>query len=549
MEVDPETGDYNVDDLLGNEAARMAGLTRIVQKRFGRDRTNHAAENAIIEEVKCINFMCHAHLTVSLGPLINFIIGHNGSGKSAVLTALTLCLGGKATSTNRGGSLKSFIKEGEEAAILAVKIKNQGSSAFKPELYGRSIIVERHFNKNGASGFKIKNAKEKVVSTKKMDLEDIIDAFQLQMDNPMNVLSQDMARQFLNHSTPSDKYKFFIEGTQIASLGRDYRILEEILNDIEAKKSIKVGDIEHLRKKKEEAEEKLRAASRQHQMRAQAALTERQYAWKQVEIEEAKVAHADREIARTRADVEQKNAQVEEASNSFDQAAIDFQESERKIQEYEEAREPIAQRLEDAQRAFNQGKEELQIVLAQQRQIRSAIQGDNAIVNRIEKEIQEERRRQEGENGGEHAQMLQEWDEAKQKIEEKKAVFDEVRSDVPNLENQRATAQAQLDEYKATIEAKRNDVRQQEQHIQELRQNQGKWMTGFDQNLPALMRAIDGESRFHAKPVGPVGRYVRLLKPEWSGILEKSAGTQLNAFVVTSKHDEGVLRELMRRTS
>lgn len=38
----------------------------------------------------------------------------NGSGKSAVLTAITICLGGKATATNRGGSLKAFIKEGEE---------------------------------------------------------------------------------------------------------------------------------------------------------------------------------------------------------------------------------------------------------------------------------------------------------------------------------------------------------------------------------------------------------------------------------------------------
>lgn len=38
----------------------------------------------------------------------------NGSGKSAVLTAITICLGGKATATNRGQSLKSFIKEGEE---------------------------------------------------------------------------------------------------------------------------------------------------------------------------------------------------------------------------------------------------------------------------------------------------------------------------------------------------------------------------------------------------------------------------------------------------
>lgn len=77
---------------------------------------NEAAENGIIESVTCTNFMCHSFLEIELGPLINFIIGHNGSGKSAVLTALTVCLGGKAAATNRGGSLKSFIKEGKELA-------------------------------------------------------------------------------------------------------------------------------------------------------------------------------------------------------------------------------------------------------------------------------------------------------------------------------------------------------------------------------------------------------------------------------------------------
>lgn len=92
----------------------MLRATQRMQKMSSQYMDNRAADGGVIESVTCINFMCHTKLHVTLGPLINFIIGHNGSGKSAVLTAITLCLGGKATTTNRGQNLKSFIKEGTE---------------------------------------------------------------------------------------------------------------------------------------------------------------------------------------------------------------------------------------------------------------------------------------------------------------------------------------------------------------------------------------------------------------------------------------------------
>jgi chromosome segregation ATPase len=61
-----------------------------------------------------VNFMCHKYLKIDLGPKINFVIGHNGSGKSAILTAITIALGANASATNRGKNLSSFIKEGSK---------------------------------------------------------------------------------------------------------------------------------------------------------------------------------------------------------------------------------------------------------------------------------------------------------------------------------------------------------------------------------------------------------------------------------------------------
>lgn len=94
------------------------------------------------------------------------------------------------------------------SATIIVRIKNQGDGAYMPDEYGKSIIVERHFSRNGTSGFKLKSENGRIISTKKAELDAITDFFSLQIDNPMNVLSQDMARQFLSTSSPAEKYKF-----------------------------------------------------------------------------------------------------------------------------------------------------------------------------------------------------------------------------------------------------------------------------------------------------------------------------------------------------
>jgi len=53
--------------------------------------------------------MCHEALEINLNENVNFIVGRNGSGKSAILTALTIGLGARANVTNRGISVKGFI--------------------------------------------------------------------------------------------------------------------------------------------------------------------------------------------------------------------------------------------------------------------------------------------------------------------------------------------------------------------------------------------------------------------------------------------------------
>lgn len=273
------------DDLTMDDAELELRQTQLIQEKYAQveEDSNIPADHGILERVECYNFMCHDHFQVELGPLINFIVGKNGSGKSAILTGITLCLGGKASATNRGQSLKDFIKEGRENASIVVRIRNQGDGAYMPDDYGKSIIVERHFSKSGASGFKIKSENGRIVSTKKTELDAITDYFSLQIDNPMNVLSQDMARQFLSTSSPAEKYKFFVKGVQLEQLDQDYRLIEESVDQIEEKLRGKVQDLGFLTNRKDAARKKLELSDQHDSLRERKRIISHQMAWAQVE--------------------------------------------------------------------------------------------------------------------------------------------------------------------------------------------------------------------------------------------------------------------------
>ena len=75
-------------------------------------------------------------------------------------------------------------------AEVTIMLKNQGDEAYKPQEYGKSIVITRRFTKDGNSSYKIKSKDGRVISTKKDELSAICDHMGIQVDNPLNVLTQ-----------------------------------------------------------------------------------------------------------------------------------------------------------------------------------------------------------------------------------------------------------------------------------------------------------------------------------------------------------------------
>lgn len=80
------------------------------------NRANAAAAQAgYILSVELENFLCHESCKIEFGSRINFLTGANGSGKSAILAAISLGLGG---TTSAAVSASSY-SETPEFVLIA----------------------------------------------------------------------------------------------------------------------------------------------------------------------------------------------------------------------------------------------------------------------------------------------------------------------------------------------------------------------------------------------------------------------------------------------
>lgn len=186
--------DNDADD---TKRSRASSPTRTVNNAAARspitDRhtnpPNKPAEAGIITSVYVENFMCHRKLTVPLCRNVNFIHGQNGSGKSAVLAAIQVCLGANAKRTHRARNLKDLVRKESgtqcSGAKLRVTLLNRGSDGYQPEVYGDYITVERSISLGGGyNGFKLLDASGKERSRNKKDLFAMLDQLNIQVDNP-----------------------------------------------------------------------------------------------------------------------------------------------------------------------------------------------------------------------------------------------------------------------------------------------------------------------------------------------------------------------------
>uniref|UniRef100_A0A8D2PKM3 Structural maintenance of chromosomes protein 6 n=1 Tax=Zosterops lateralis melanops TaxID=1220523 RepID=A0A8D2PKM3_ZOSLA len=503
-------------------------------------------EVGIIESIQLKNFMCHSNLgPFQFGSNLNFVVGTNGSGKSSVLTALIVGLGGKATATNRGSALKMFIQKGETSAHISITLRNQGRDAFKPELYGTSITVNQRINQDGSRTCKLRSKSGAVISSKKEELIGILDHFNIQVDNPVSILTQEMSKQFLQTKNEGDKYKFFMKATQLEQMKEDYSVIGKTKKNIHVQ--IEQGEerLEELKKHYLEKKEVFKSIAFVNDMQSRLKDLKHQMAWAVVNVSEM-----EKEIELLEEDV-----RAEEGNTEFLQKV---EECQAKVNEAEKKYKAIQDKLITV-------SEEAQALHPQCISLKAEVQAKRkAIVyNRSKTELK---------------RLEKDSQQLSKRIEELKNCANQV-SEPEKLERQRRIAYLreqlktfhdeeimigqQVDQFQQAISkcweehsrlGERSEVQQaldaQQKQLRDLKDSKTNTLKRFGPHIPAFIEAVEvayRQKQFKKKPLGPLGALIHPKDPELILAIESCLKGLLQAFCCDNHSDERTLQLLMSK--
>ncbi|KAF8625965.1 hypothetical protein AX17_006690 [Amanita inopinata Kibby_2008] len=502
------------------------------------------AEHGIIESIEMHQFMCHKYLTFQFGPQINFIIG----GKSAVLSAITIALGGKSNSTGRGSGLKSFIREGQSVSEITISIKNQGEEAYKPREYGKSIVITRRFTRDGLSNWKIKSKDGRVVSTKREELAAICDHMNIQVDNPLNILTQDSARQFLSASHPSDKYKFFLKGTQLAQLSEEYDVCLENVSQTSKILARKREALPDLRNAFREASVRYEEAARAREQRKKADDLKKELAWAHVATKEAEMTDKIEDLAKVNRKLPRVEQEIADARLAFDGATDDVARLEQDFRALGDIDDLTTQK-ENLQKVIRENKTKIRTINSEASQMDQSVSQINHQLEAYERQIAEETRRMEKHTQSKREETQRRLDEARQAVSAAEARISELAAQLRELEQANAALRSSSREDDSKINELRDQVQQRQHIIEQCRQQENDKYVPYGRNIKLLLEKIRSMKWAGEVPLGPLGVHVKAKDPKkWGNVLRLQLGQYLTAFAVTDARDRPVLKKLLNES-
>ncbi|KAL9412027.1 hypothetical protein AB3S75_045604 [Citrus x aurantiifolia] len=504
-----------------------------------------------ITRVRLENFMCHSSLQIELGEWVNFITGQNGSGKSAILTALCIAFGCRAKGTQRAATLKDFIKTGCSYAMVEVELKNRGEDAFKPEIFGDSIIIERRITESTSTTV-LKDHQGKRVASRKQELLELIDHFNIDVENPCVIMSQDKSREFLHSGNDKDKFKFFFKATLLQQVNDLLQSIYNHLNKGDALVLELEATIKPTEKELSELQRKIRNMEHVEEITQDLQRLKKKLAWswvydvdRQLKEQTLKIEKLKDRIPRCQAKIDSRHSILESLRDCFMKKKAEIAVMVEKTSEVRRRKDELQQSISLATKEKLELEGELVRNTSYMQKMVNRVKGLEQQVHDIQEQHVRNTQAEESEIEAKLKELQCEIDAANITLSRMKEEDSALSEKLSKEKNEIRRISDEIEDYDKKCREIRSEIR-------ELQQHQTNKVTAFGgDRVISLLRAIERHHyKFKSPPIGPIGSHVTLVNGDtWAPAVEQAIGRLLNAFIVTDHKDALLLRGCAREAN
>ncbi|GMH47517.1 hypothetical protein TrRE_jg10257 [Triparma retinervis] len=553
--------DLDMEEEVLSDASYSSGDVEVADAASPRkvNPSGKPPEAGIIVKVYVENFMCHKKMSIPLCHNVNFIHGQNGSGKSAVLAAIQICLGAGARRTNRAKTLAKLINNHGKAthAKLQVKLLNKGSDSFQHDVYGDYITVERILDKSGGSNYRLLDSKDKVKSKKKADLDAMLDLFNIQVDNPVAVLDQEESKKFLK-GRPEDKYAFFCKATELERIDRHYAVTKDYIDELEESRADLVKQLRPQREIVQKLETEWEECQKLEKLEAKVSQATCNISWALVNAMEGE---HDK--------VEEKLSKAKEDLAKFDQKVTNFikegQGNEGDQENLEATIERLSGEANEAVEAKREQEQELKALKKPKHAIENEIKNlqrslknQKKAVADATKKLEETRKaflEKQGSSSTDKAKNIEEQTKIDEELEQAKEKVEKCDEKIEQYLDLHEEAKEKVDGVGESVKEVYSSIKEQERLVKELESGKGGGVAMFGEKAPAMIAKVKDavkKGKLRGNVFGPVGAFVQIKtgKESWAKLAEAAIGNVgLATFVCDDKADVGLLRRFRKEVN
>jgi len=488
---------------------------------------------------------------------VNFINGANGSGKSAILAAVQICLGAGAKRTHRARNLKELVRKEAGSNCAGAKVRvtllNRGDDGFQRDVYGDTITVERSISlRGGYNGYKLLDDQLKEKSRSKRDLDAMLDQLNIQVENPVAVLDQEEAKKFLM-GKEEDKYAFFIKATELERLDQTYASAVDNIQDLEETKnrvsSSMVESKANVKKLYKEWQEFQELEKLEDKILDDRVL----FAWSAYNVLNGKV-HEQEKIAR---EIDTKLAKRQQELEKAE-STLNVTDDEENV--LKERMNRLTEEAKEAAGAKSNLEAELKKANAPLKKRQQDLSHMKREENNAKKRLKDATRHlQDARNQVIAAAGSAKTEEARRiaKIQKAEQTLAQARDQVDPLQESISLSLQKYEQLEPHVDQAKHNVSQVQSQlyavskkVKDLKSSSGgNSLAVFGQKCAAMRAKVDSMRRkFRGPVVGPLGAYLKIVegKEHLAKIAESAIGGGLDRFIVTNDEDRALFMKLRR---